>query len=88
MRSWLLDLISEALADNPTMEGIAPCVPDSGEGRWTMFEAIDLDVAAPIISSSLFRRISSRDEVDYADRLLSAVRGRFGGHAVKTEPDS
>ena len=85
VRSWLLDLTSEALAENPTMEGIAPFVPDSGEGRWTVFEAFDLNVAAPIITNSLFRRISSRDEGEYADRILSAMRRKFGGHAIKTE---
>jgi 6-phosphogluconate dehydrogenase len=85
VRSWLLDLTAEALAENPDMEGIAPFVPDSGEGRWTVFEAIDLNVAAPIITNSLFRRISSRDEEEYADRVLSAMRQKFGGHAIKKE---
>ncbi|MFQ5518279.1 MAG: phosphogluconate dehydrogenase (NAD(+)-dependent, decarboxylating) [Acidimicrobiia bacterium] len=85
VRSWLLDLISEVLGDNPDMEGIAPFVPDSGEGRWTVVEAIDRDVSAPVISLSLLRRIGSRDEVDYADRLLSAMRNQFGGHAIKRE---
>ena len=85
VRSWLLDLTSEALGENPSMEGIAPFVPDSGEGRWTVFEAIDLNVAAPIITNSLFRRISSRDDEEYADRILSAMRHKFGGHAIKSE---
>ena len=85
VRSWLLDLTAEALSENPAMEGIAPFVPDSGEGRWTVFEAIDLNVAAPIITNSLFRRISSRDEEEYADRVLSAMRQKFGGHAIKKE---
>ena len=85
VRSWLLDLTAAALAGNPKMDGIAPWVPDSGEGRWTVFEAIDLDVAAPVISLSLMRRIGSRDEVDYGDRLLSAMRNQFGGHDVKRE---
>ena len=85
VRSWLLDLTAGALAENPKMDGIAPWVPDSGEGRWTVFEAIDLNVAAPVISLSLMRRIGSRDEVDYGDRLLSAMRNQFGGHAVKRE---
>ena len=67
------------------MEGLAPYVPDSGEGRWTVFEAIDLDVAAPVISLSLMRRFASRDEYGYADRVLSAMRNQFGGHAVKRE---
>ena len=67
------------------MDGIAPYVPDSGEGRWTVFEAIDLNVSTPIIGLSLLRRIGSRDDVEYADRLLSAMRNQFGGHAVKQE---
>jgi len=83
VRSWLLDLTASALAENPTMEGIAPYVPDSGEGRWTVFEAIDLNVATPVIALSLMRRIDSRDDYDYSDRLLSAMRNQFGGHAVK-----
>ena len=86
VRSWLLDLTADALAENPDMEGIAPYVPDSGEGRWTVFEAIDSNVSAPIISLSLLARIGSRDDIDYADRLLSAMRHQFGGHAIKLEP--
>lgn len=85
VRSWLLDLTSTALEQNPTMDGIAPFVPDSGEGRWTVFEAIDLDVAAPIIAGSLFRRFRSRDEEGFTDRMLSAMRNAFGGHAIKAE---
>ncbi len=83
VRSWLLDLTTTALEENPQMAGVAPYVPDSGEGRWTVFESIDLDVAAPIIGLSLMRRIGSRDEVEFSDRLLSAMRNRFGGHAVR-----
>ena len=85
VRSWLLDLAVNALEENPTMEGIAPYVPDSGEGRWTVAEAIELDVAAPVIALALMRRIGSRDEVEFSDRVLSALRGQFGGHAVKRE---
>ena len=85
VRSWLLNLTTDALEENPAMDGIAPYVPDSGEGRWTVFEAIDLNVSTPIIGLSLLRRIGSRDEVGYADRLLSAMRNQFGGHAVKQE---
>jgi 6-phosphogluconate dehydrogenase len=85
VRSWLLDLSVEALEENPTLEGIAPYVPDSGEGRWTVAEAIDLDVAAPVITMALMRRIGSRDEVEFSHRVLSAMRGKFGGHAVKKE---
>ena len=85
VRSWLLELTADAIAENPGMDGIAPFVPDSGEGRWTVFEAIENNVSAPVISLSLMRRISSRDELEYADRLLSAMRGQFGGHQVKRE---
>ena len=65
------------------MGGIAPHVPDSGEGRWTVQEAIDLDVPAPVITLALVQRLRSRDDTSFADRLLSAMRGQFGGHAVK-----
>jgi 6-phosphogluconate dehydrogenase len=85
VRSWLLDLAVNALEENPTMEGIAPYVPDSGEGRWTVAEAIELDVAAPVITLALMRRIGSRDEVEFSDRVLSALRAQFGGHAVRRE---
>ncbi len=76
---------AEALEENPSMEGIAPFVPDSGEGRSTVIEAIDLNVAAPAITNSLFRRISWRDQEENADRILSAMRQKFGVHAVKTK---
>jgi len=86
VRSWLLDLLSLALKDNPEMGGIAPYVSDSGEGRWTVAEAIDLDVPAPVITLSLLQRLTSRDTDSYSDKLLSAMRNQFGGHAIKTEP--
>jgi 6-phosphogluconate dehydrogenase len=85
VRSWLLDLTAAALAENPTMEGIAPYVSDSGEGRWTVAEAVDLNVAAPVITLSLIQRLRSRDAESYADRLLAAMRNQFGGHAIKKE---
>jgi 6-phosphogluconate dehydrogenase len=85
VRSWLLDLTAAALAENPMMEGVAPHVSDSGEGRWTVAEAVDLDVAAPVITLSLIQRLRSRDAESYADRLLAAMRNQFGGHAVKRE---
>ena len=85
VRSWLLDLTALALAGNPTMAGIAPYVSDSGEGRWTVAEAIDLDVPAPVITMSLLARLRSRDGESYADRLLSAMRNQFGGHAIKKD---
>jgi len=83
VRSWLLDLTSEALAKNPTLAGIAPYVSDSGEGRWTLAEAIDLDVPAPVIALSLIARLRSRDADSFADKLLAAMRNQFGGHAIK-----
>ena len=83
IRSWLLDLISEVVADEARLEGIAPVVADSGEGRWTVQEAIDLDVSAPVITLSLLARLKSRDEQGYGERLLAALRNRFGGHAIE-----
>ncbi len=85
VRSWLLDLTVNALAENPKMEGIAPWVSDSGEGRWTVQEAVDLDVPAPVITLALIARLRSRSERAYADRLLAAMRNQFGGHAMKKE---
>ena len=84
VRSWLLDLLSIALKENAEMAGIAPYVSDSGEGRWTVAEAIDLDVPAPVITLSLLQRLTSRDTDSYADKLLAAMRNQFGGHAIKT----
>ena len=83
VRSWLLDLTTAALAENPDMDDIAPWVSDSGEGRWTVAEAIDLDVPAPVITLALLARLRSRSEEAYADRLLAAMRNQFGGHAVR-----
>jgi 6-phosphogluconate dehydrogenase len=83
IRSWLLDLTERALSENPNLKGIAPYVDDSGEGRWTVSEAIDLDVAAPIINLSLIQRLRSRDEEGFSDRLLSAMRNKFGGHEIR-----
>lgn len=88
IRSWLLDLTTDTLGKNPTMDGIAPYVADSGEGRWTVAEAIDLDVPAPVITLSLIERLRSRDSDSFSDKLLSAMRNEFGGHAIKKEPDS
>jgi 6-phosphogluconate dehydrogenase len=85
VQSWLLDLTSAALAENPRLDGIAPYVADSGEGRWTVAEAIDLDVAAPVITLALLQRLQSRDEESFSNRLLSALRNQFGGHEMKKE---
>ena len=83
VRSWLLDLTASALEEDQELSDIKAWVQDSGEGRWTVFEAIDLDVPAPVITASLQRRLRSRQEQPYADKLLSAMRNQFGGHAVK-----
>lgn len=83
VRSWLLDLTAIALQENPHLEGIAPFVPDSGEGRWTVAEAIDLNVPAPAITLALLARLASRDSDSFAAKMLSAMRNQFGGHDVK-----
>ncbi|MFY9854087.1 MAG: 6-phosphogluconate dehydrogenase, partial [Terracidiphilus sp.] len=85
VRSWLLDLISDALGKNPTLKGLEAFVEDSGEGRWTVVEAIDLNVSAPVITESLMRRIRSREVNNFTDRMLAILRSEFGGHAVKAE---
>jgi 6-phosphogluconate dehydrogenase len=83
VRSWLLDLTADALCGNPTLDGLDAYVADSGEGRWTVFEAIDLNVSAPVITESLIRRIRSREDNNFTDRMLAIMRNEFGGHAVK-----
>ncbi len=83
VRSWLLDLTAEALEKNPNLDGLEAYVSDSGEGRWTVAEAIDLNISAPVITESLLRRIRSREQNNYTDRMLSVMRNAFGGHAVK-----
>ena len=85
VRSWLLDLTASALEKNPTLKGIAPYVSDSGEGRWTAAEAIELGVPAFVITSSLFTRFGSQDSDSFSDKLLAAMRNQFGGHAIKSE---
>ena len=83
VRSWLLDLTADALKKNPELEGMEAYVSDSGEGRWTVFEAIDLNVSAPVITESLIRRLRSREDNNFTDRMLSVMRNEFGGHAIK-----
>jgi len=83
VRSWLLDLTANVLDENPGLDGIAAYVPDSGEGRWTVVEAIELNCSIPVITMALERRFRSREDSPYADRLLAAMRNQFGGHAVK-----
>ena len=83
VRSWLLDLTSAALEEDQDLDSIEAWVQDSGEGRWTVFEAIDLNVSAPVITAALQRRLRSREDGPFSDKLLAALRNQFGGHAVK-----
>jgi 6-phosphogluconate dehydrogenase len=85
VRSWLLDLTADALSIDQELPHIRGWVADSGEGRWTVFEAIDLDVPAPVITLSLQERLISRQDESYAAKLLAAMRHEFGGHQVKAE---
>ena len=84
VRSWLLNLAVDALDKDPDLSSIRGYVADSGEGRWTVQEAIDLDVPADVITHSLFRRFRSRQDDSFSDRMLAALRQEFGGHAVRT----
>ena len=87
VRSWLLDLLILALAQTKDFEGIAPMAADSGEGRWTVTEAIANGVAAPVISAALFARfVSQHRDDDVAMKVIAALRNQFGGHAVELEP--
>ncbi len=86
--SWLLDLTAAALQENPKLEGLAGRVSDSGEGRWTVKAAIDVGVPAPVLATALFERFASRDEDQFANQLLSAMRLQFGGHKELPAGDS
>ena len=83
VRSWLLDLTAEALAEDPDLTSFEAWVEDSGEGRWTVAEAIDKDVPAPVITLALEMRLISRQKDSYAAKVLSAMRNKFGGHKVR-----
>jgi 6-phosphogluconate dehydrogenase len=83
IRSWLLDLTAEILAKDADLRSIAPYVADSGEGRWTALESIDLGVPTPVMTLALMARFSSQGRDDYANRLLARMRQAFGGHPVK-----
>jgi 6-phosphogluconate dehydrogenase len=85
--SWLLDLMARALSGDPGLSGYAGRVSDSGEGRWTLAAAIDQGVPAPVLSAALFERFGSRGQADFANRILSAMRSEFGGHAEKAADD-
>ena len=83
VRSWLLDLAADALNEDPKLEGLQAYVDDSGEGRWTVKESIDLAVPAPVITLALQQRFRSRQDQPFGAKLLAALRNQFGGHAVK-----
>jgi 6-phosphogluconate dehydrogenase len=83
IRSWLLDLTAEFLATDDTLESIAPFVADSGEGRWTAVESVELGVPTPVMTLALMERFASQGRGDYTNRMLSRMRQAFGGHAVK-----
>jgi 6-phosphogluconate dehydrogenase len=83
VRSWLLELAERAFAADPGLERLQGYVEDSGEGRWTVQEAVDRGVALPVISQALFARFGSRDDNSFANRVIAALRQEFGGHAVR-----
>jgi 6-phosphogluconate dehydrogenase len=85
IRSWLLDLTAEFLAQDASLDSTAPFVADSGEGRWTAIESIELGVPTPVMTLSLMQRFSSQGKGDYTNRLLARMRQAFGGHAVKSK---
>ncbi|MEX2273196.1 MAG: decarboxylating 6-phosphogluconate dehydrogenase [Vicinamibacterales bacterium] len=85
VRSWLLDLAARALSEDATLDAVAPWVDDSGEGRWTVQEAIDLNTPAPVITHALIARLESRDREGFGYRMLAALRGQFGGHAIRKD---
>jgi 6-phosphogluconate dehydrogenase len=84
--SWLLDLTAQALADDPALGNFAGRVADSGEGRWTVQAAVDTSVPAPVLTAALYARFASRGGADFQNRLLSAMRHAFGGHAEPPQP--
>src|SRR5881275_1526093 len=84
VRSWLLELLHSAFEEHGNkLEDIAPYVEDSGEGRWTIHEAIAENVPAPVISAALFARFASRDDINFAAKVSAALRNQFGGHAIR-----
>jgi len=85
VRSWLLDLTADYLANDQQLEDIEPFVADSGEGRWTVLESVELGVPAPVMSLALMMRFASQGKSDYGDRMLAMMRKAFGGHAVKSK---
>lgn len=88
IRSWLLELLESALKGDETLDGLEPFVDDSGEGRWTVMQAIESGTPAPVITQSLFERFASRGNADFSRKILAALRNQFGGHAVKSKNPS
>ncbi|MGO8938804.1 MAG: phosphogluconate dehydrogenase (NAD(+)-dependent, decarboxylating), partial [Mycobacterium sp.] len=82
--AWLVDLIADAFARSPSLDGFAGRVSDSGEGRWTVLASVDEGVPAPVITTSLYERFASRQAGEFSDKILSAMRSEFGGHAEKS----
>jgi 6-phosphogluconate dehydrogenase len=85
VRSWLLELAADAFSENPQLEGIPGVVQDSGEGRWTVQQAVESGVAAPVITLSLYQRFLSRQQDAFSNKVLTALRNKFGGHAMGKE---
>ncbi len=85
IRSWLLELAGDAFKKDPELANVVGYVEDSGEGRWTVQEAVDKGVSLPIITLSLFKRFSSKKPEEFSDKLIAALRNEFGGHAVKSK---
>ena len=83
VRSWLLDLAASALQEDPNLEGIEAFVEDSGKGRWTVQESMELNIPAPVITQSLQARFRSRQEQPFSSKLLAVLRKQFGGHSVR-----
>jgi 6-phosphogluconate dehydrogenase len=84
VRSWLLELAARALAEDADLSSLKGYVEDSGEGRWTLHEAIERGVPLPVLTAALFTRFRSREDNPFSERMLAALRNQFGGHAVKT----
>jgi 6-phosphogluconate dehydrogenase len=85
VRSWILELAEDAFGKNPKLKGVAAYVDDSGEGRWTVAEAIERNVSAPILTLSLLERLRSREKESFSAKVVAALRNEFGGHAIKKE---
>jgi 6-phosphogluconate dehydrogenase len=88
VRSWLLELAESAFAKDPQLSSIRGYVEDSGEGRWTVLEAVEREIPAPILTLSLFARFASRQDDSFSAKVIAALRNEFGGHPVRTNTES